>query len=182
MASSHFQHLTEWEVIVCKECKYAVWPRQVAGHLTNRQHKMPRKQAIGISDEIEQWHGIAQFPGEFEIPKYVEEAVEGLPVYTDGIKCELNRGQCAYVCRNMDVIKEHWRKTHGHSVGQKRGGSGMLKKEDIDRQILQNCRQVRCQRFFVQKEHSQYFEVRSRVVTEGERARQGAEEEIWSQA
>ena len=68
---------------------------------------MPRKQAIGISDEIEQWHSIAQFPSEFEILKYVEEAVEGLPVYMDSIKCELNRGQCMYVCCNMDVIKEH---------------------------------------------------------------------------
>ena len=72
MASSHFQHLTQWEVVVCKECRYAVWPRQVVGHLTNRQHRMPRKQAVGISDEIEQWHGIAQFSGEFKIPKYVE--------------------------------------------------------------------------------------------------------------
>jgi hypothetical protein len=68
---------------------------------------MPRKQAVGVSDEIEQWHGITQFSGEFKIPKYVEEAVEGLPVYIDGVKCELNRGQYAYVCRNMDVIKEH---------------------------------------------------------------------------
>lgn len=182
MASSHFQHLTEWEVVVCKECRYAVWPRQVVGHLTNRQHRMPRKQAVGISDEIEQWHGIAQFSGEFKIPKYVGEAVEGLPVYTDGVKCELDEGQCAYVCRNMDVIKEHWRKMHGHSVGHKRGGSGMLKKEDIDRQILQNYRQVRCQRFFVQKEHLQYFEVRSREERREGSVRQSEEEDIWSQA
>ena len=53
---------------------------------------MPRKQAIGISDEIEQQYSIAQFPSEFEIPKYVEEGIEGLPIYTDSIKCELNRG------------------------------------------------------------------------------------------
>jgi hypothetical protein len=182
MASSHFQHLTEWEVVVCKECRYAVWPRQVVGHLTNRQHRMPKKQAVGISDEIEQWHGIAQFSGEFKIPEFVEEAVEGLPVYTDGVKCELDEGQCAYVCRNMDVIKEHWRKTHRHSVGQKRGGSGMLKKEDIDRQILQNCRQVRCQRFFVQKEHSQYFEVRSSEEQREGSVRQSKDEDVWSQA
>jgi hypothetical protein len=68
---------------------------------------MPRKQAVGVSDEIEQWHGIMQFSGEFKIPKYVEEAIEGLSVYIDGVKCELNRGQYTYVCRNMDVIKEH---------------------------------------------------------------------------
>jgi hypothetical protein len=152
------------------------------GHLTNRQHRMPRKQAVWISDEIEQWHGIAQFSGEFKIPEYVEEAVEGLPVYTDGVKCELDEGQCAYVCRNMDVIKEYWRKMHGHSVGQKRGGSGMLKKEDIDRQISQNCQQVRCQRFFVQKEHSQCFEVRSSEERRERSVRQSKDEDIWSQA
>jgi len=68
---------------------------------------MPRKQAVGISDEIEQWHSVARFSGEFKIPKYVEEAVESLPSYTDGMECELDEGQCAYVRRNMDVIKEH---------------------------------------------------------------------------
>ena len=110
------------------------------GHLTNRQYRIPRKQAIGISDKIEQWHGIAQFSGEFKIPEYVEEAVEGLPVYTDSVKCELDKGQYAYICYNMDIIKEHWQKIYGHSVGQKRGRLGILKKEDIDCQILQNCR------------------------------------------
>ena len=94
---------------------------------------MPRKQAVGISDEIEQWHGIAQFSGESRMPKYAEEVVEGLPRYTYCVECELDKGQCAYICRNMDIIKEHWRKMYGHSVGQKQGGSGMLNKEDIDR-------------------------------------------------
>jgi hypothetical protein len=77
------------------------------GHLTNRQYRMLRKQAIGVSDEIEQWYGIAQFSGEFKIPRYIEEAIEGLPIYTDSIKYELNEGQYAYVCRNIDIIKEH---------------------------------------------------------------------------
>jgi hypothetical protein len=152
------------------------------GHLTNKQHRLPRKEAVAISDEIEHWHGIARFPSEFDLPKYVEEAVDGMPVYTDGVKCEVDKGQCAYVCCNIDVLKEHWRKTHGFSVGQRRGGSGMLRKEDTDRQILQNRRQVQCQRFFVQKEHSQYFEVRTKVVAEGESTGRGSEEEIWSQA
>jgi hypothetical protein len=69
-----------------------------------------------------------------------------------------------------------------HSVGQKRGGSGILKKEDIDYQILQNCRQVRCQRFFVQKEHSQYFEVQSGEEQKEGSVRQSKEEDVWSQA
>lgn len=91
MASSHFQHLSEWQVIICKECRYAVWPRQVAGHLTNKQHRLPRKEAVAISDEIDQWHGIVRFPGDFDSPKYVEEAVDGMPVYTDGVKCEFDQ-------------------------------------------------------------------------------------------
>ena len=58
-------------------------------------------------------------------------------------------------------MKAHWRKAHGFSVGQNRGGSGSLRQEDIERQTFRHCRRVQCQRFFVQKEHSQFFEVRN---------------------
>ncbi|KAI7279546.1 hypothetical protein KC340_g18885, partial [Hortaea werneckii] len=61
-ATEHFHHSSEWHVVICKECQYAVWPNQIVGHLTNKQHALPRKIALSISDEIEQWPGIALFP------------------------------------------------------------------------------------------------------------------------
>jgi hypothetical protein len=193
MATEHFHHLSEWHVVVCRECQYAVWPAQVKGHLMNKQHGMSGKQAAAVSEEISEWPGVAQYSGEFHMPKYVEQAVDGLPVFTDGIKCHLDQGECSYVGRSIAVVKEHWRKAHGFSAGQRRGGSGMLKKEDIERRVSQHCRRVCCQRFFVQKEHSQYFEVRSGAEAEGVSVARDAEaegvsvagdaeEQAWSQA
>ncbi|KAI6957743.1 hypothetical protein KC332_g17517 [Hortaea werneckii] len=78
-------------------------------------------------------------------------------------------------------MKWHWRTAHEFSPGQRRGGSGRLKKEDIDRQISQSCRRVRCQRFFVQKDHSQYFEVQSTPDTDRRGISGDQTQEVWSQ-
>ena len=182
MASNYFQHINEWQVVVCKTCQYAVWPTQVEGHLRNKQHRMSRKQATTISEEVQQWPGIVPFPGEFEVPGFVDAAVDGITVWDDGWKCEWDGGKCIYVCRRIDSMKHHWRKAHGFSAGQTRGGSGLLRKEDIERQISEHCRRVQCQRFFVQKEHSQFFEVRSRTDRiSGEVRRETDDRQVWSE-
>lgn len=182
MASIYFQHISEWQVVACKTCQYAVWPTQIEGHLTNKQHRMSRKQATTISEEVQQWPGVVQFPGEFEVPRSVDAPIDGIAVWDDGLKCEWGGGECTHVCRRIDSMKHHWRKGHGFSAGQTRGGSGVLRKEDIERQIAEHCRRVQCQRFFVQKEHSQFFEVRSR----NDRARGGSgreteDRQVWSE-
>ena len=41
------------------------------------------------------------------MPEFVEEAVKGLPIYTDDMKCELDKGRYTYICCNIDIIKEH---------------------------------------------------------------------------
>ncbi|KAK7177381.1 hypothetical protein PSPO01_16574 [Paraphaeosphaeria sporulosa] len=40
----YFEHLTEYQVAVCRECRYAVWPDQIEGHL-QKLHKQPRNRA-----------------------------------------------------------------------------------------------------------------------------------------
>jgi superfamily II DNA helicase RecQ len=183
MASKYFHHIGEWQVVICKTCQYAVWPTQIEGHLKNRQHRVSRKQAITISEEVQQWPGVVRFPSEFEVPAFVEVPVDGVTVWSDGSKCELDDGECTYVCRRIDSMKHHWRKAHGFSAGQTRGGSGMLRKEDIERQVSQHCRRVQCQRFFVQKEHSQFFEVRTQHDSGGTNtAADPNDGQVWSRA
>jgi uncharacterized C2H2 Zn-finger protein len=182
MATDHFHHSSQWQVIICKECRYAVWPSQVIGHLVNKQHGMSRKRATQISEEVQEWPGVVQFPSEFKVPKDVKAAVDELAVFEDGVKCQLEGGQCLYVCRSVDNMKTHWRKAHRFSAGQGRGRAGRLKKEDMERRVLENCRRVWCQRFFVQGEHSQYFEIQSDVEAEGVSVAGDAEEQAWSQA
>ena len=183
MATQEFEHVSEWQIVVCKQCRYAVWPSQIEGHLRNKQHHMPGKQAAILSEEVEQWPGVARFPGEITVPHYVERAIPGIAVWNDGWKCEWDGGECTYVCRRIGVMKKHWRQSHAFSVGQKRGGSGLGKKEDVEYQTSQRCRRVQCQRIFVQKEHSQYFEVRSgRDHGSGASDSESDDGQAWSQA
>lgn len=128
--------------MICKECQYAVWPSQVVSHLTNKQHKLARKQAEAECEEIQGWVGVVQYPGEFVVLLFVDSPIDELASFDDGIKCGLDDGECLYVCRGINTMKAHWRKIHGFSAGQKRGGSGMLKKEDVERRILEHCRAV----------------------------------------
>ena len=65
------------------------------------------------------------------------------------------------MCRSVDVMKEHWRRVHQHLVGQSRGGSGIDRKEDNERQVALGCRKVSCQRFFPRGADSHYFVVHS---------------------
>ena len=104
-----------------------------------------------IAEEAQQWPGVIQFPSDFETPPFVNNAIDGIAAWDDGFKCERDEGGCTYVCRRIDSMKEHWRIAHEFSVGQTRGGSGLLRKEDVERQFSQHCRRVQCQRFFVQK-------------------------------
>jgi hypothetical protein len=87
MATEHFHYSSQWQVVICKECRYAVWPSQVTGHLTNKQHGISRKKASSIAEEVQEWAGVIQFPSEFQMPEYVETGVDNLPVFEDGIKC-----------------------------------------------------------------------------------------------
>lgn len=183
MAGKYFRHDGERQVVTCRTCRHAVWSAEIVGHLKIRQHRIDAKQATVVVYEIQQWPGVIQHPSQFEVPHFVETAIDGVPVCKGGWKCESDGGECRYVCRRFNSIKEHWRKVHGFYAGQRRGGSGLSTQEDIVRQVEQHCRRVRCQRMFVQKEHSLVFEVRSdRGDGNATSSRLRSEKDAWLQA
>jgi hypothetical protein len=89
IASQYFYYLAEYQVAVCKECQYAVWPDQIEGHL-QEQHKIKRKDASKVGIEVRSWAGVIQYPSEFVAPSQVIAPHPQLPVYTDGLLCYLN--------------------------------------------------------------------------------------------
>ena len=42
-ADFFFEHVSSWEIMVCKQCRCAVWPSEAAAHLTNKQHIKTQK-------------------------------------------------------------------------------------------------------------------------------------------
>ena len=107
----YFEHVAEYRVAACRECQYAVWPGQIKGHLQG-QHKVSRKQAEIVGEQIRSWAGLLQYPSELEVPGGVPRPIPQLAVYADGMLCELDSGQCQQVFRSSKSIKEHWRNNH----------------------------------------------------------------------
>jgi hypothetical protein len=176
-ACQFFEHLAEYRVAVCRECRYAVWPDQIAGHL-QKQHKKPRREAEAVGESIRSWPGLIQYPSELDAPSSVVQPVPQLPVYADGLLCQLDPGRCQLVFRSNKALKEYWRKAHaGWSAGKKRGRPSQARGKAIQAQMEEGCRRVYCQQLFGSRHRSQYFEVQSApedgpqpAPTEGEAA------------
>ena len=92
-ACRHFHYLPEYQVAVCKECRYAVWPDQIKGYL-QAQHKIKRKEVSEVGLEIRSWAGVIQYPSEFVAPSDIVAPHPQLPVFTDGLLCQLEPSQC----------------------------------------------------------------------------------------
>ncbi|KAF1935508.1 hypothetical protein EJ02DRAFT_361341, partial [Clathrospora elynae] len=89
----YFEHLVEYQIAVCKRCRYAVWPDQVEHHL-EKQHKQSRKEARAVSEGICRWAGLLQYPTESELPAWVAASISHLPLYADGSLCQLDLAHC----------------------------------------------------------------------------------------
>jgi hypothetical protein len=137
IACPYFYHLAEYQVAVCKECQYAVWPDQIEGHL-QEEHKIKRKDASNIGLEVRSWPGVVQYPIEFTAPSTIVAPHPQLPVYTDGLLCRLNPSQCQRVLRSIRSMKQYWHEDHqGWSAGKKRGRPSRVKEKRLQAQIEQ---------------------------------------------
>jgi superfamily II DNA helicase RecQ len=178
-AGEYFQHLSRWQVIICKECRFAVWPNEVQGHLRGKQHRIPAKEAQSIAEAIQEWPGITPFPSELNVPTYVEEPIPEIPLYVDGFQCQLDPVRCKFVGRGRESIRKHWKGEHGWSMRQQGGGSGRDKAHQVQRRFEKGAKSVHCQRFFPSRHGSSYFEVRQPEAASIEQAHASTSERAW---
>ncbi|EFQ91873.1 DUF3505 domain containing protein [Pyrenophora tritici-repentis] len=75
----YFEHVPEHSVAACRECRYAVWPDQIEGHL-QKQHKVSYKEAEAVGQQVRSWAGLVQYPSELEVPTGAPKPVRQLPV------------------------------------------------------------------------------------------------------
>lgn len=157
-AGEYFEHLPEYSLAVCKECRHGVLPSQAGNHL-QRVHRVRRKQAQLVADELSSWPGLIQYASELEVPRQTIEPISQLPVYTDGLMCRLESDRCRQVLRSAEVMRKHWQKVHDWSAGEKRGRPSRTERKGIQSRSEQGYKAVHCQRLFVQGPGSQYIEV-----------------------
>ncbi|KAK7699347.1 hypothetical protein SLS57_012430 [Botryosphaeria dothidea] len=80
--------------------------------MPGRYHGIGGKDAEAIADEVRQFPGLISFPGEFEVPVGVDRPIPELPVYADGLACELQPDRYRYIYRDEKAIKKYWRVKH----------------------------------------------------------------------
>jgi uncharacterized C2H2 Zn-finger protein len=160
IACQYFEHVAEYSIVACRECRYAVWPGQIESHLQG-QHKVSYKQAEIVGEQIRNWAGLLQYPSELEVPGGVSRPVPQLAMYTDGLLCQLDSGQCSRIFRSSKSLKKHWRIDHGWSASGRQGQPSQTRQKSMQAQIEKAYQQVHCQRLFNSRHGSQYFEVQA---------------------
>ena len=158
IASEFFEHLVEYALAICKECRHGVLPSQVKSHL-QRVHRASYKEAESVADEVSRWGGLIQYASEVEVPSHVIQPIPQLPVWPDGLMCQVDPNRCRLICRSAEAMRKHWQQIHNWSAARKRGRPSRMEAEKIQARISTSCKAVHCQRLLVQGQGSQYFEV-----------------------
>lgn len=175
-----FVILDEYQLLVCKLCRYACPASGVARHLRSKHSALlsaTRRRELtdrisALSYRIRDRAGLEELP----VPAPTAAAVPWIiPPFTDGFACRT----CGYIIRSREKMTEHCRTVHSQSIiataaGQKRqrSASGYKEPDNDDDDDDDNDdddgggvaypwwrKGVRCQRFFVSGEGSSWFEV-----------------------
>ncbi|KAH0553344.1 hypothetical protein GP486_006568 [Trichoglossum hirsutum] len=108
-----FHHYSEYRVLVCKSCQYAIQLTQIITHLRSDQHKLLRSQ----SEELANKYKNIQFadPRMKQIaPATVIVPIDYLPIYHDGLACN----HYHFICRSRDWIQRHQQEVHNIKIGR----------------------------------------------------------------
>jgi hypothetical protein len=87
-----FEKIDPIRVIICRQCKHAVWPREVKKHLTGKKHRLRQAEARSIHEAIEHWDGLEHDPDQLTLPNIIDEPIPGLgpDSFSNGVVIELS--------------------------------------------------------------------------------------------
>jgi len=159
MYNTFFEQLEEFPIVVCRECRHAVWPSQIETHLRRAHRYVSTTMRVTLADDVRTWPNIAHDPIELNIPATRTTAIQQLVAPVDGYRCQLSSHSCQYICTTMPTMRQHWIKHHQWSRTRKIGQPTHMEQKQIQHEQDQACRPVQCQRLFPVKANSQYFAI-----------------------
>jgi superfamily II DNA helicase RecQ len=172
-ASSLFFHLQRYRMIVCVECKFAVWPGEVDSHLRGGHHRIKKGDREAIQQELQTWGDLITQPSELQLPVEIDEPIPQLALH-NGFLCTLQPGECTAIFHTDKKLRDHWHEQHeGWNVSGLSGKGRRLTafEKEVAQVRFQNAHQkVQCQRFLGSRQGSHFI----RVV------RQRAKEDVGS--
>jgi hypothetical protein len=76
-AFDYFTCLPKYRVVLYKICHYRVWPDNARTHLREKHSRLSKAERLLICDELQAWQGATHSHEQFEIPKAVDQPVQG---------------------------------------------------------------------------------------------------------
>ena len=148
------------KILICMPCQYAIVPSQLTTHLRSHHSRLTIEQRRDFITKVNGCFTLANVHESVVYPTPTDPPVPSLPVYFDGLRCDaLNHENiaCAYVCRDLRLMRKHCKDKHGWENEQKRGGDTRTKSLHSRNKIWTANRA--CQRFFKVNSWQKYFEV-----------------------
>jgi RecQ family ATP-dependent DNA helicase len=157
---ARLEEITGWGLVVCisQSCQHAVWPNQIESHCRRAKHNMSASDAKVIADRYIDKVRYTQSSGPFQVPQSIEQAIPQLPLFTDGLLCEVDTDGCHYVCRKLESMLQHCRLKHGWTRFAHRGQPNKVHARRV--KMMPWRQNIHCQQFFAGGRHSGFFEVR----------------------
>lgn len=140
---SLFIHFPHFQVIVCKDCRFAVVPKHVKAHLKQSHCFLTSRTRNGIVDYVQQLEHIAYRHEDVQYPAFEEASIDELgPALENCHQCK----KCGSLRESRKGIEAHCRKEHSWTSSKGRGGRGNFRREPATNQPFTNGHF--CQRFF----------------------------------
>jgi superfamily II DNA helicase RecQ len=160
-AEQFFIVLREYGLIVCKACKYAVWPKEVERHLSGGHHRVQKKQRDQIIAEVGLWQGLVMNGEQLELPDYLPAPVPELALH-DGLLCTVEPDICQGVFRSKKRLQIHLQQQHGGwtATGLSHGRPlTKHEKQEADQRFEKAHAKIHCQRFFGSRHGSHFIRI-----------------------
>ncbi|KAM0713375.1 hypothetical protein Q7P37_010337 [Cladosporium fusiforme] len=164
MVGTDFDRLFEIDnkhrILICTKCQYAIVPSHLATHLKEYHSRLTLEQRRAYVAKVDSCSALAHYHKDVVYPTPNDPPVSILPLYFDGLRCDWVDDRnlaCAYVCRNLRLMRRHYKEKHGWVNQQKRGGDVRTKQLHTKNKMWTQDRA--CQRFFKVNSWQKYFEV-----------------------
>ena len=155
-----FQHLTVYQVIICKRCHFAIAPSYIEKHVQRKHPSISRDDRSCIVAIASKLTNVAQQAEDVQYPTADSDPIDELPVFHDGLRCTIETSirACNYVCRHRTGIQQHCREKHNWKNPRKR------RRYPAADQSSEAARPwttgQACQRFFTTGKWQRYFPIR----------------------
>jgi hypothetical protein len=107
MHNAFFEQLEEFPVVVCRECRHAVWPSQIKAHLRRAHHYVSTTMHITLADNVHTWPNITHDPIELDIPATRTTVIPQLVTPINRYQYQLCPHSYQYVCTTISTIQQH---------------------------------------------------------------------------